>query len=145
MTKDEVYSILKNAEDYVSGEKISSQLGVTRAAVIEAMIRQIAAGYLLIPASLRTRHGFLGQAPAQIRPGLDLDEKDNVVLSGYKVDLILRKAIIARDYPEASFFQLPCGQILPQLSPFLRLGLRRGLRRRKFCGELASDQVFVVL
>ena len=28
MTKDEVYSILKNAEGYVSGEKISSQLGV---------------------------------------------------------------------------------------------------------------------
>ena len=36
MTKDEVYSILKNAQGYVSGEKISSQLGVTRAAVSSA-------------------------------------------------------------------------------------------------------------
>ena len=33
MTKDEVYSILKNAHGYVSGDKISRQLGVSRAAV----------------------------------------------------------------------------------------------------------------
>lgn len=78
-------------------------------------------------------------------PGLDLDEKDDVVLGGDKVYLIPRRAIIARDYPEASFSQLPCGQILPQLSPSLRLCLRRVLRQRKFCGESASDQVFVML
>lgn len=78
-------------------------------------------------------------------PGLDLDEKNDVVLGGDEVDLTPRIAIIAFDYPEASFFELFCRQILPQLSPSLRLGLRRGLRRRKFCGELASDQVFVML
>ena len=40
MTKDEVYSILKNSEGYVSGEKISSQLGVTRAAVNTAELQK---------------------------------------------------------------------------------------------------------
>ena len=56
MTKDEVYSILKNSEGYVSGEKISSQLGVTRAAVNTAVKTLRKEGYEI---ASTTNKGYL--------------------------------------------------------------------------------------
>ena len=56
MTKDEVYSILKNSEGYVSGEKISSQLGVTRAAVNAAVKTLRKEGYEI---ASTTNKGYL--------------------------------------------------------------------------------------
>ena len=67
MTKDEVYSILKNAQGYVSGEKISSQLGVTRAAVNAAVKTLRKEGYEI--ASTTNRGYLLVSSPDRLTVG----------------------------------------------------------------------------
>lgn len=56
MTKDHVLAILKNAETYVSGEKISNQLGITRSAVNLAVKTLRQEGYMI---SSSTNKGYL--------------------------------------------------------------------------------------
>ena len=56
MTKDHVLAILKNAETYVSGEKISNQLGITRSAVNLAVKNLRQEGYQI---SSSTNKGYL--------------------------------------------------------------------------------------
>ena len=67
MTKDEVYSILKNAHGYVSGEKISSQLGVSRAAVNVAVKALRKEGYEI--ASVTNRGYCLISSPDGLTVG----------------------------------------------------------------------------
>ena len=67
MTKDEVYSILKNAQGYVSGEKISSQLGVSRAAVNVAVKALRKEGYEI--ASVTNRGYCLISSPDGLTVG----------------------------------------------------------------------------
>ena len=67
MTKDEVYSILKNAQGYVSGEKISSQLGVSRAAVNVAVKALRKDGYEI--ASVTNRGYCLISSPDRLTVG----------------------------------------------------------------------------
>ena len=67
MTKDEVYSILKNAQGYVSGEKISSQLGVSRAAVNAAVKTLRKEGYEI--ASTTNRGYLLVSSPDRLTVG----------------------------------------------------------------------------
>ncbi len=67
MTKDEVYSILKNAQGYVSGEKISSQLGVSRAAVNVAVKALRKEGYEI--ASVTNRGYCLISSPDRLTVG----------------------------------------------------------------------------
>ncbi|MBQ1473654.1 MAG: biotin--[Lachnospiraceae bacterium] len=47
MTKDSVVSILKNAKDYVSGEVISKELGISRAAINKAVKSLRSEGYTI--------------------------------------------------------------------------------------------------
>ena len=47
MTKDSVVSILKNAKDYVSGEMISKELGISRAAINKAVKSLRSEGYTI--------------------------------------------------------------------------------------------------
>lgn len=67
MTKDEVYSILKNAQGYVSGEKISTHLGVTRAAVNAAVKTLRTEGYEI--ASTTNRGYLLVSSPDRLTVG----------------------------------------------------------------------------
>ena len=56
ITKDLVLAILKQADTYISGEKISEQLGITRAAVNLAVKNLRQDGYQI---SSSTNKGYL--------------------------------------------------------------------------------------
>ena len=67
MTRDLVLSILKNSEGYVSGERISKELGLTRAAVNIAVKSLRKEGYVILSS---TKKGYLLEsAPDHLSSG----------------------------------------------------------------------------
>ncbi len=66
-TRDSVLAILKGADDYVSGEKISADLGISRAAVNTAVKALRAEGYEIL--STTNRGYFLKNGPDRLTTG----------------------------------------------------------------------------
>ncbi|MCR5640670.1 MAG: biotin--[acetyl-CoA-carboxylase] ligase [Lachnospiraceae bacterium] len=67
MTKDNIVSILKNAEDYVSGEAISKELGISRAAVNKAVKALRSEGYTID--SVTNKGYILMHGPDHLKAG----------------------------------------------------------------------------
>ena len=108
MTKDQVLAILAAEKTYISGEKISSLLGISRAAVNTAVKALRKEGYII--ASSTNRGYFLESSPDLLNAGsigmyLD-DERMKTVLVLDKIDSTNKKL------REMAYEGVPDGQVV---------------------------------